>query len=177
MRRTLDFLYDAAGYLAAFFVFSIFAVMIGASAMREMGLRTGGSDDLVAWFCAASAFLGMAHTFKRGDFVRVGLLLENMGPRLRHAFEILSLTIATAFVGYLAFWACRFTYESWLFHDMSNGLIVVSMWVPQMSFVVGAVLLLVAVLDELVAVLRGGRPGYVIAVEERHARGDFTEDV
>jgi len=26
-------------------------------------------------------------------------------------------------------------------------------------------------------VARGGKPGYVIAVEERHARGDFTEDV
>ena len=46
-----------------------------------------------------------------------------------------------------------------------------------MSFVVGAILLLVAVLDELVTVLRGNRPGYVLAVEERHARGDFTEDV
>ena len=177
MRRTLNFLYDAAGYLAAFFVFAIFVVMVGSSAMRELGFRTGGSDDLVAWFCAASAFLGMAHTFKRGDFVRVGLLLENLGPRPRHVFEIISLSIATTFVGYLAFWACKFTYESWLFHDMSNGLIAVSLWVPQMSFVVGAILLLVAVLDELVTVLRGNRPGYVLAVEERHARGDFTEDV
>jgi tripartite ATP-independent transporter DctM subunit len=32
------------------------------------------------------------------------------------------------------------------------------------------------VLDELVTVLRGGRPAYEIATEERHARGDFTED-
>ena len=177
MRRTLNFIYGAAGYLAAFFIFAIFVVMIGATAMREMGLRTGGSDDLVAWFCAASAFLAMAHTFKRGDFVRVGLLLENLGPRSRHIFEIISLTIAAAFVGYLAFWACSFTYESWLFHDMANGLIVISLWIPQMSFVVGAILLFVAVLDELVTVLRGNRPGYVLAVEERHARGDFTEDI
>jgi TRAP-type C4-dicarboxylate transport system permease small subunit len=177
MRRCLDFLYDASGYLAAFFVFAIFAVMIGASAMREMGLRTGGSDDLVAWFCAASAFLAMAHTFKRGDFVRVGLLLDNLAPRPRQFFEVLALGIATAFVGYLAFWACRFTFESWQFNDIANGLIVVPLWIPQMSFVVGALLLFVAVLDELVTVLRGDRPNYVIAVEERHARGDFTEDV
>jgi TRAP-type C4-dicarboxylate transport system permease small subunit len=60
---------------------------------------------------------------------------------------------------------------------MSNGLLVVALWIPQMSFVVGAILLLVAVLDELLTVLRGNRPGYVIAVEERHARGDFSEDV
>ena len=94
MRRFLNFLYDAAGTLAAFFVFAIFAVMIGGTVMRELGLRTGGSDDLVAWFCAASAFLAMAHTFRWGDFVRVTLLLENLGPRTRHAFEIASLAVA-----------------------------------------------------------------------------------
>ncbi len=177
MRKSLDFLYDAAGYLAAFFVFAIFAVMIGSTAMREFGLRTGGTDDLVAWFCAAGSFLAMAHTFRRGDFVRVGLLLEQLGERARHRFEILSLTVAVVFVGFLAFWAARFVYDSWRFHDMANGLIVIPMWIPQLSFVVGAFLLLVAVLDELVTVARGGKPGYVIAVEERHARGDFTEDV
>ena len=31
--------------------------------------------------------------------------------------------------------------------------------------------------DELVTVLKGGRPAYEVAIEERHARGDFTEDV
>jgi len=177
MRKSLDFIYDAAGYLAAFFVFAIFAVMIGSTAMREFGLRTGGTDDLVAWFCAAGSFLAMAHTFRRGDFVRVGLLLEHLGERGRHRFEIFALTVAAIFVGFLAFWAARFVFDSWRFNDMANGLIVIPMWIPQMSFVVGALLLFIAVLDELVTVARGGKPGYVIATEERHARGDFTEDV
>lgn len=177
MRRALDFIYDAAGYLAAFFVFAIFAVMIGSTAMREMGLRTGGTDDIVAWFCAAGSFLAMAHTFRRGDFVRVGLLLERLGERSRHLFELGSLSVAAVFVGFLTFWAARFVYESWKFHDMANGLIVIPLWIPQSSFVLGASLLFIAVLDELVTVAKGGKPGYVVAVEERHARGDFTEDV
>lgn len=177
MRKGLDFLYDAAGYLAAFFVFAIFAVMIISTAMREFGMRTGGTDDLVAWFCAAGSFLAMAHTFRRGDFVRVELLLGRLGEAARRRFEILSLAAAAAFVGFLAFWSGRFVYESWKFNDMANGLIVVPLWIPQLSFVIGAGLLFVAVLDEFVTVARGGKPGYVIAVEERHARGDFTEDV
>ncbi len=45
------------------------------------------------------------------------------------------------------------------------------------SFVIGASLLFVAVLDELVRVAARRTPGYVAAVEERHRRGDFTEDV
>jgi len=177
MRRFLDLLYDAAGYLAAFFVFAIFATMIAGTAMRELGLRTGGQDDLVAWFCAASAFLAMAHTFRYGDFVRVLLVLEFLGPRPRRAFEILSLFIAAFFLGYLSWWVARFVYESWQFHDMANGLIAIPLWIPQSSFVIGAVLLFVAVVDELVRVIRGELPTYVAAATERHARGDFSEDI
>lgn len=177
MRRTLDLLYDAAGYLAAFFIFAIFAVMVGGSVLREFGFKTGGTDDVVAWMCAAAAFLAMAHTFRRGDFVRVVLLLEKLGPRRRQQFEVGCLAVAVAALGGL-FWAAgRFVYDSWVFNDMPNGLIALPLWIPQSSFVLGAGLLFVAALDELVTVLRGNKPAYVIAVEERHARGDFSEDI
>ena len=177
IRRFLDRLYDAAAWLAALFVLAVFVVMIGGSAMRLMGLRTGGSDDIVAWCCAAAGFLAMAHTFRRGDFVRVTLLLERMSRARRRALEIVSLSIATLFAAYFAWAACQFVYESWDFHDMANGLIAIPLWIPQTSFVVGALLLLLAVAEQLVVVLRGERPVYEVAIEERHARGDFSEDM
>ena len=61
--------------------------------------------------------------------------------------------------------------------DMSGGLLVVPIWIPQSSFVLGAWLLFIAVVDELQIVLRGGQPTYVAAVEARRARGDFSEEV
>ncbi len=177
MRRSLDALYAAAGALAALCVLSIFVLMIYASIGRELGWRVGVINDLVAWLCAAAAFLAMAQSFRNGDFVRVTLLLEAMKPPLRRAFELVSLTVAAVAIGYLAWWAARFTYESWQFNDMAGGLLVVPMWIPQTTFVLGALLFFVAVVDELVLVLRGGKPTYVRLVEERHARGDFSEDM
>jgi TRAP-type C4-dicarboxylate transport system permease small subunit len=177
VRKLLDHLYDAAGYLAAFFVFGIFFVMIAQTVMREVGWRTSGADDLTKWFSAAAAFLAMAHAFRHGDFVRVTLLIDHVGERTRRILETVALLVAAVACGYLAFWATRSTYESWLYKDMSDGVIAVPMWIPQISFVGGAVLLAVAVVDELVAVLRGRKPTYVVAVEERHARGDFSEDI
>jgi len=177
MRKTLNLLYDGAGYLAAAFVLAIFVVMIGSSLMREVGIGTGGTDDLVAWFCAASAFLAMAHTFRYGDFVRVTLILEKLPERLHRWVEIVCLTIGTAFTGYLAFWTVRYVYESWQYKQMADGLLAIPIWIPQISFVLGALLLCLAVVDELIVVLRGGKPIYVTAVEERHARGDFSEDI
>jgi TRAP-type C4-dicarboxylate transport system permease small subunit len=56
-------------------------------------------------------------------------------------------------------------------------MVPIPIWIPQMSFVVGAAILVIAVIDECVGVLRGGKPSYVARVEERHARGDFSEDL
>ena len=177
MRKFLDFLSDAAGYLAAFFVLAIFGLMIAQTVLRDGGLKSGGMDDLVAWSCAASAFLAFAHTFRYGDFVRVTLLIEKLGPRGRRIQEAIALAIAAAFTGYLAFWAVKYVYESWLYKDMSQGLIVVPIWIPQVSFSIGAVLLFVAIVDQLVTVLLGKKPIYVQLTEERHARGDYSEDM
>jgi hypothetical protein len=41
--------------------------------------------------------------------------------------------------------------------------------------VIGVAIFLVAVLDELVTVLRGQKPAYQVAEDERRAQGDFSE--
>jgi len=177
MRRWLDRLFDAAAALAALTVFAIFALMIAASVGRLLEWRVGWVNDVVSWLCAAAAFLAMAHAFKHGDFVRVTLLLERLAPPLRRTFEVLSLSLAAVAIGYLAWWAARYTWESYVFNDIANNMVAIPMWIPQLSFVFGALLFVMAVVDELVIVLRGGKPTYVRLVEERHARGDFSEDL
>ena len=177
LRRALDGLFDAAGALAALAVLALFVLMIGGSIGRFASWRVGWINDVVSWLCAAAAFLAMAHAFKHGDFVRVTLLLDKLAPRARYVFELFSLIVAAAAIGYLAFWAARFTWESWKFNEIATNMVVIPMWIPQLSFVVGAALFLLAVLDELVIVLRGAKPTYVRLVEERHARGDFSEDI
>jgi len=177
MRRWLDRLYYAAGAIGACFVLIVGVLMIGQSVLREFGVRTGAVNDVVAWCCAAASFFAMAHAFKHGDFVRVTLLLEHVSARVRRVLELASLTIGSISVAYLTWWACRFTYESWVFDELSQGLLPIPMWIPQSSFALGAILLLVAVVDELILVILGHRPTYVTAVEERHAKGDFSSDV
>lgn len=177
MRRLLDRIYLAAGAVAALFVAAIAVLMLGQSLLREMGVRTGAVNDVVAWCCAAAAFLAMPHAFKHGDFVRVTLLLEHLSARWRRAFEVGALAIATVASAFLAWSALQFTWESYVFNDVAQGLLAMPMWIPQLSFALGSVLLLVAVVDELVLVALGARPTYVTAVEERHAHGDFSSEV
>ena len=177
LRRILDAIYDVSGVVAGLCVLAIFLVMLGTSVMRLVGLRTGGFEEIIAWLTAAAAFSGLASTFKHGDFVRVELLLARLPVGARRMFEIISLGIATLFLGYTAWSTTAYVHDSFRFGDMAGGLIAIPIWIPQMSFVVGTILLFVAFLDEYIRVARGSRPTYVLAVEERHARGDFTEDV
>lgn len=176
MRRWLDRLYDGSAYCGAFFVCAIFVVMIGGALTRPMGISLSGTDDLVSWMCAAAAFLPMASAFRRGDFVRMLLVLDNLSLARRRYAELLALVIALVASAILAGWATFGVYESWRYDEMSIGLLVVPIWIPQLSFAIGTTILLIAVVDELLAVLRGQRPAYQVAVDERHARGDFTED-
>lgn len=177
VRRTLDALFLAAGGLGALCVALICVLMIWQSIAREFGVSTGAINDIVAWLCAASGFFTMAHAFKHGDFVRVTLLMEKLPPTPRRRLELVSLVIATVAVGYLTWWACAFTYESWRFHELAQGLLPLPIWIPQTSFALGSVLLWLAVIDELVIVARGGEPTYVRLVAERHAAGDYSSDL
>lgn len=176
-RRLLDGLYLLGGNLAALCVLAILILMIGASVGRVLEWRVSWVNDIVAWLCAAAAFLGMAYSFRNGDFVRVTLVLESVSPAVRRWLELLSLSVAAVAIAYLGYWAARFTWESYEFNDIAGNMVAIPIWIPQMSFVVGSAILVIAVLDECVCVFRGGKPSYVARVEERHARGDFSEEM
>ena len=175
MRRFLDRLYDAAGAAAAVCLASIAAVMLAQAAMRELGYLFRGADDIVAWLCAASAFLALGHTFRRGELVRVGIVIDHLPPRVRRPVGIGALFIAVAFVAYMAYAVLRFVYESWAFKEVAQGLIQIPIWIPQMSLVAGALVFFVAVLDEFVVLVSGGTPAYR-AAEQAHRAGAELEE-
>jgi TRAP-type C4-dicarboxylate transport system permease small subunit len=171
----LDRLYAASGALAAVCLASIAVVMLAQAGMRELGMLFRGADDIVAWLCAASAFLALGHTFRRGELVRVGLLIERLPRGPRRTVAVGALGVALLFVGYMVYAVGRFVWESWKFNEVAQGLIQLPIWIPQMSFFVGAVIFFVAVADEFVVLVRGGTPAYEAAEEDRRARKDFSE--
>ncbi|UUX97145.1 TRAP transporter small permease [Aquabacterium sp. J223] len=177
LRRGLDGLYAAGAVAGAVCIALIALLMVWQSVGRQLGIGTGAVNDLVAWLCAAAGFLTMAGAFRHGDFVRVSLLLETLSPPARRRAELATLGIAAVSVAYLAWWACRFTFDSWRFKEMAQGLLPIPIWIPQSSFAAGSLLLLVAVIDEWVGVARGSMPTYERLTAERHAAGDFSSDL
>jgi TRAP-type C4-dicarboxylate transport system permease small subunit len=160
MRRFLDGLYLLAGWLAGGFLIAIFLLMMALSLGREFNLNIPAGDDFASWCMAAMAFLGLAHTFKSGDMIRVGLLIDRFRGRTRWWFEMFSLVLGLGFTGFFAWHAVRLTYDSYRFNDMAQGVVAMPLWIPQLGYAGGLTILFVAFLDEFVHVARGGEPRY-----------------
>jgi len=175
MRRFLDRLYAGGGVAAAVAMAAICALMLAQAVGREAGVLIRGADDIVAWLCAACAFLALGHTFRSGDLVRVGVFLDRLPERARWHAELGALGVTAIFTAYMLWAVTRFVYDSYAFREVAQGLIRVPIWMPQLSLVVGIGIFFVAVLDELVSVLRKQKPSYQRAEEARAAAGDFSE--
>lgn len=160
LRKFLDGLYLFAGLASGAFLVIIFILMMFLSAGRPIGFNIPAGDDFVSWCMAAMSFLGLAHTFRHGEMIRVGLLIDRLSGRARHYVEIAALIIGTFLTGFFAYYATKMTWDSFRFHDMSTGVIAIPLWIPQLGYSGGLVILLIAFVDELIHVLRGNLPRY-----------------
>jgi TRAP-type C4-dicarboxylate transport system permease small subunit len=160
VRTFLDRLYLYSGYLAGMFLLVIFFLMMALALGRQVGINVSSGDDFASWCMCAMAFLGLAHTFRSGEMIRVGLVLERLKGRNRWIAEVAALGVATVFILYFTRQAIQLTYDSWRFNDMSQGVVTVPLWFPQLGFCVGLLILAIAMVDEMVHVLRGNLPRY-----------------
>lgn len=158
MRKALDRLYDAAGYLAAFFMIGILVMVLASVLGRAAGFNLRGSDAYAGYAMAAASFLALAHTLRRGEHIRVTLLLERFRGRLRRPLEIWCHAAGSLFCAVLAFYSVRLVWQSYTFNDISQGNDATPLWIPQIAMAVGAVVLLVAMIDDFVLALRGKAP-------------------
>jgi TRAP-type C4-dicarboxylate transport system permease small subunit len=177
MRRFLDALYTLSAGLAALSLLAIFLVMMAQVALRELNLQLPGADDISAYLCVATTFFALAATFKRGELIRVGMLVERLGPGARRVQEGLVLLLAACILTYVCWWTAQDMLFSYEIEEVAQGTVPFPLWIPKLAVPAGSALLLVAILDELVGVLRGERPGYVVEAEKRAASGDFSAEV
>ena len=177
MRRALDALYAASAGLAALSLFTIFLVMMAQVGLRETNRQLPGADDISAYLCVATTFFALGATFKRGELIRVGMVIERLGPAARRIMELVVLVMAAVLVGYITFWTAQDVLFSWEIEEVAQGTVPFPLWIPKLAMPLGSGILLIAILDEFVAVVKGIVPSYVRAAEERAAAGDFSAEV
>jgi TRAP-type C4-dicarboxylate transport system permease small subunit len=157
VRTFLDRLYNAAGYLAALFLVGTLAMVLTGIAGRLLHFHVPGTDSYAGYCMAASGFLALAHTLKRGDHIRVTLILEHLGVKAQRGLELWALGAATLLAALFAYFSVRLAFQSWQFNDVSTANDATPLWIPQLSMALGTTILLIALVDELVAEWQGRR--------------------
>ncbi len=157
MRKALDALYDGAAALAALFLFGLLVMVLLSITGRQFNFYVPGTDAYAGYLMAASGFLALAHTLKRGEHIRVTLILSALSGRWKKGMEVWALAFASVLSTLFAFYCCRLSWQSRMFNDISTGSDATPLWIPQIGMAVGTVILAIAFVDELVLELRGQR--------------------
>ena len=150
MRRALDVLYDAAAVLAALFLAGTLGMVLTGIAGRLLDFHVPGTDAYAGYCMAASGFLALAHTLKRGEHIRVTLLLEHLGPQGKRVLGRVSLAAAFVLAALFAYYSSRLAFQSWQFNDVSTANDATPLWIPQLAMAAGTIVLMIAFADELV---------------------------
>jgi TRAP-type C4-dicarboxylate transport system permease small subunit len=157
MRRALNALYDSAAWLAGLAMVALLVMVLLSIVSRQLQFHVPGTDAYAGYLMAASGFLALAHTLKKGEHIRVTLLLSALQGRARRALEIWALAAACALAALFAYYSVRLVWQSRMFNDISTGNDATPLWLPQLAMAAGTCILLVAFVDELVLELRGQR--------------------
>ena len=164
MRRLLDGLYDGCAALAALFMLGLLVAVLLSILGRQLNFNIPGIDAYAGYLMAGAGFLALAHTLKRGEHIRVTLLIGRLSGAARRGLELWALFVASLLALLSAFYSARLAWQSWKFHDISTSNDATPLWIPQLAMVLGTAVLAIAFVDELVLEARGRR--VVIASDE-----------
>jgi TRAP-type C4-dicarboxylate transport system permease small subunit len=157
VRRLLDGLYDGAAALAALCMVGLLVMVLLSVVQRQLNFHVPGTDAYAGYLMAAAGFLALAHTLKRGEHIRVTLILSALKGRGHRSLELFSLIVASFLALVMAWFSMRLAYQSWRFNDVSTLSDGTPLWLPQLSMAAGTIVLAIAFLDELQLELRGKR--------------------
>ncbi len=161
MRRFLDKLYLISGYLAGAFLALMALLILTQIVARWFGVIIPSTEDFSGFLLAATSFMALAYTLRSGDLIRVNLFIGHLKGPVRTVIEASVLLVALLLVSYAAWYMILLAVESYQFEEVSQGYIPVPLWVPQIPMALGMLMLGIALLDELVLLLRGDVPHYL----------------
>ncbi|HET9715464.1 MAG TPA: TRAP transporter small permease subunit [Pseudolabrys sp.] len=172
MRPALDWVYRGALWASALCLVAI-AVLVGV----QLGARLIDGvlallhlprtefvllslNEICGYLLAAASFLALGGTLKAGAHIRVTLVLAALSEKRRRYVELWAFGFAAAACAYMTGHLASFAWVSFRFHEVSPGVVRVPLAYPQAAMSLGALILTIALLDELSVVATRGRPSF-----------------
>lgn len=163
MRRALDALYLVTAWIAALSLVTIAGLILAQVGLRMFGSQLQSADDIAGFALVATTIVGLAPTYRHNAHIRVSLLIERfaLGTGIRRLLERLVTAVSVVLVGWAAWASIRFVHESYLYNEVSQGLVAFKLWYPQSLMAFGFIVFFIALVDDLVTDLSGGMQSHL----------------
>ncbi len=156
MRLFLNRLFGASMYLAGLFMIgTLLAVLLSIFGRIIPMLNVPGTDAYAGYCMAASAFLALASTLRRGEHIRVTLIINRLSPTAHHWLDVFCHAVALIIASALAWYSIQVVRQSFAFHDVSSSMDATPLWIPQMGMAFGTTVFALAFVVDLVDLLAG----------------------
>lgn len=130
-------------------------VLLGVLSRQVSFIDIQGLDAYAGYAIAAALFFALPGTLQNGDHIRVTLMLDRLPARARGFFEWFCLLAALVLTAYVAWYAARSVWISYLTHDISPSADASPLWIPQISMAIGCIGFAIAFAHALVLRARG----------------------
>ena len=162
IRKVLDRLYFAAGFLSALCILSI-CLLVTLQVIFNLITKIFGTNyafsipsyaDFAGFLLAASTFLALAYTLNQGGHIRVTLISQRLNTKHARNLARGVHLICACLSAFLTFAAIGYFKDSYHFGDVSTGIVPIPLWVPHLIMVVGLALLTLALIDNFIQRMR-----------------------
>ena len=171
VRRLLDTLYLASAILGALCFVGVLLWILYQLGGQFFPYIPRSADEFAGYCMAASAFLALAYTLNANEHIRVTLLVDRLQHRLRHRMACLAILLAFILSVYLAWHMTKLAWLSWQLDERSARLIALPLWIPQSAMAFGAVVFVMAVMERMISVWKGG-PMESVSTQQEVVRAD-----
>lgn len=155
-----------SGAVAAILFAAVAVVMVAQAGARAIRVPLVGGDEVAGWLSAGAAFCALPYAFRHGALIRMELLISRLAGNRARMAEMVALTVGTLWCGTMAFAMVRFVWQNAVFGERSSGLLSIPIWPVQTPAAIGLTLLAVAMAEQLLAVMRGHAPVYVVEAQK-----------
>ncbi len=143
LNRLIDFLARVAAIGACCILVAMVALILYEIALRSLfNSSTYVLDEFVGYGVATMTFLSFAVALKDNVFIRVNLVLANLGPLPRRGVEIVSCALGVLLFGFIASYFWKLVARDFSRGTVSNSVAEVPLWMPQALMLLGLVILI-----------------------------------
>ena len=161
MEKWLDRAFNACGTIAAIFLVGICVWVLAQIIGRLLGVAIPSADEFAGYCLSASTFLALSYALRQGSHIRVTLLIDRLPPKGRRWFETVCVAGGLALSAYLTWFTIEMVWFSIEFGDLTQGLVPIPLWIPQMGMVIGLTMLTLAFAVDASRILKGLNPVYL----------------